>query len=262
VPQLAAIRADGDFRGGDYYDGAPPLAGMAVARQIAHTTYRSALELDTRFGRLAQGTEDPLRGGRYAVQSYLQHHGEKLGRRFDPNSYLVLTEAMNSHDIGRDRGGIAAALQRISADLTVAVVDSDRLFLPAQGALLATAPNAQGVQYNATQADLTWNAALTQAAAAHSDDMVAGNFFSHTGSNGSTAGDRVTAAGYQWRGVGENIAAGQPSVAVVVDGWMNSEGHCANLMNAAFRDIGVACVAGNANTTYRTYWTQEFGTPR
>ena len=56
VPQLAAIRADGNFRGGDYYDGAPPLAGMAVAREIAHTTYRSALELDTRFGRTTRAT--------------------------------------------------------------------------------------------------------------------------------------------------------------------------------------------------------------
>jgi homoserine O-acetyltransferase len=143
VPQLAAIRADGNYRGGDYYDGEPPLAGMAVAREIAHTTYRSALELETRFGRSYQNDEDPLLGGRYSVQSYLEHHGHKLGRRFDPNSYLMLTEAMNSHDIGRGRGGVAAALQRISADLTVAVVDSDRLFLPAQGALIATAPSAR-----------------------------------------------------------------------------------------------------------------------
>ena len=143
VPQLAAIRADGNFLGGDYYDAEPPLAGMAVARQIAHTTYRSALELDTRFGRSGQGDEDPLRGGRYSVQSYLQHHGEKLGKRFDPNSYLALTEAMNSHDIGRGRGGVEAALQQISAELTVAVVDSDRLFLPAQGELIATAPTAR-----------------------------------------------------------------------------------------------------------------------
>ena len=143
VPQVAAIRADGNYCGGDYYDADPPLAGMAVAREIAHTTYRSALELDTRFGRDYQGAEDPLTGGRYAVQSYLEHHGRKLGRRFDPNSYVALTEAMNSHDIGRGRGGVHAALQRISAELTVAVVDSDRLFLPAQGALLATATTAR-----------------------------------------------------------------------------------------------------------------------
>ena len=143
VPQLGAIRADANFRGGDYYDSRPPLDGMAVARQIAHTTYRSALELDTRFGRSSQDDENPLTGGRFAVQSYLEHHGRKLGRRFDPNSYLVLTESMNSHDIGRGRGGLDSALRRMTAELTVAVVDSDRLFLPAQGAALATAPTAR-----------------------------------------------------------------------------------------------------------------------
>ncbi|WP_420124146.1 homoserine O-acetyltransferase MetX [Nakamurella sp.] len=141
--QLAAIRSDPEFRGGDYYGGPAPLAGMAIARQIAHTTYRSALELNTRFGRSPQGSEDPLRGGRFAVESYLQHHGDKLAGRFDPNSYLVLTEAMHSHDIGRGRGGVAAALGRITAALTVSVVDSDRLFLPVQGELIATAPTAR-----------------------------------------------------------------------------------------------------------------------
>ncbi len=141
--QLAAIRADPTFAGGDYYDGPAPLAGMAVARQIAHITYRSAGELGVRFGRNPQDGEDPAHGGRYAVQSYLDHHGEKLGRRFDPNSYVVLTEAMMSHDLGRGRGGVAAALDLIEAELTVAVVDSDRLFLPAQGAELATAATAR-----------------------------------------------------------------------------------------------------------------------
>lgn len=110
--------------------------------------------------------------------------------------------------------------------------------------------------------ELTWNAALTQAATAHSDDMVARNFFSHTGSNGSSTGDRAAAAGYAFSRWGENIAAGQSTVAIVVDGWMKSDGHCANIMSDKFRDIGVACVAGNANTSYRTYWTQVFGTPR
>lgn len=145
TPQLDAIRLDPEFRGGDYYPGPGPLAGMAVARQIAHATYRSALELDVRFGRDAQppaaqpGPGDPPEP-QFAVQSYLRHHGRKLGRRFDPNSYLVLTEAMNSHDIGRGRGGVTAALERITAALTVAVVDSDRLFPPAQGHVLAAAP--------------------------------------------------------------------------------------------------------------------------
>ncbi len=140
VPQLHAIRLDPGFQGGDYYPGPGPRQGLAVARQIAHATYRSAEELALRFGRDGQEGEDPLRGGRYAVQSYLEHHGSKLVRRFDANSYLVLTEAMNSHDVGRGRGGVEAALRRITAELTVGVVSSDRLFTPADGAVVAGSP--------------------------------------------------------------------------------------------------------------------------
>ncbi|MFZ5849973.1 MAG: homoserine O-acetyltransferase MetX, partial [Actinomycetota bacterium] len=130
--QLAAIRCDPGFRGGDYYDAEPgtgPHAGLGVARRIAHATYRSALELDTRFGRAAQPGEQPLGGGgRYAVESYLDHHAAKLVHRFDANSYVVLTEAMNSHDVGRGRGGVAAALERVQARTAVVAIDSDRLY--------------------------------------------------------------------------------------------------------------------------------------
>jgi homoserine O-acetyltransferase len=100
-----------------------------VARRIAHTTYRSAEELNLRFGRRPQQGEEPMGGhGRYAVESYLDHHADKLVHRFDANSYVVLTEAMNAHDVGRGRGGVAAALQRVSAQTVVAAVDSDRLY--------------------------------------------------------------------------------------------------------------------------------------
>ncbi len=140
TPQLYAIRGDAGFAGGDYYPGPGPRNGLEVARQIAHATYRSATNFDDRFGAAPQLGEEPSVGGRYAVQSYLQHHGRKLVRRFDANSYVVLTEAMNSHDIGRGRGGVAEALRRITAELTVAVVNSDRLFTPADGAVIAQAP--------------------------------------------------------------------------------------------------------------------------
>jgi len=130
-PQLDAIRSDAGYLGGDYYDaeGRGPVAGLEVARQIAHVTYRSAPELDLRFGRSAQPGERPLQGrGRYAVESYLQHHGGKLARRFDAGSYVVLTESMSSHDVGRGRGGVGPALARITARTVVAGVDSDRLY--------------------------------------------------------------------------------------------------------------------------------------
>ncbi len=132
APQLAAIRADAGFRGGDYHDAPPgggPHLGLGVARRIAHATYRSQPELNLRFGRKAQPGEQPLAGrGRYAVESYLDHQADKLVRRFDAGSYVVLTEAMNSHDVGRGRGGTAAALARVTARTAVAAIDSDRLY--------------------------------------------------------------------------------------------------------------------------------------
>lgn len=139
--QLLAIRSDPHFHGGDYYD-APqgPEVGLGIARRIAHVTYRSELELHTRFGRTPQGVEEPLGGqGRYAVESYLDHHAGKLSGRFDANSYLVLTEAMNSHDIGRARGGVEAALAGVSAELVVVAVDTDRLYPPRLSVELAEA---------------------------------------------------------------------------------------------------------------------------
>nr|WP_245709014.1 homoserine O-acetyltransferase [Ruania alba] len=139
--QLGAIKADPKYRGGDYYDAAPddgPHRGLGLARQIAHTTYRSAHELDERFGRLPQGGENPLGGdGRFAVQSYLDHHADKLARRFDANSYVVLSDSMLTHDIGRDRGGVEAALASIQAPTLALSVSSDRLFPPSQSRRIA-----------------------------------------------------------------------------------------------------------------------------
>ena len=133
-PQLLAIRSDPSFAGGDYYEtGSSPETGLGLARRIAHVTYRTETELADRFGRSAQLGEDPLAAeprGRFAVESYLDHHAGKLARRFDANSYLVLTEAMNSHDVGRDRGGVEAALERVRAACTIVSVDSDRLYPP------------------------------------------------------------------------------------------------------------------------------------
>ncbi len=129
-PQLLAIRHDPDYQGGDYYGtGRAPVTGLGIARRIAHTTYRHEGELDDRFGRRPRAGEDPLGGGgRYDVESYLDHHATKLARRFDANSYLVLSEAMNSHDVGRDRGGVAAALRAFPGLLHVVGVTTDRLY--------------------------------------------------------------------------------------------------------------------------------------
>ncbi|QMU78758.1 homoserine O-acetyltransferase [Streptacidiphilus sp. PB12-B1b] len=144
--QLAAIRADPGWHGGDYHDAEPgrgPHAGLSTARRIAQLTYRTAAELDGRFGARPQDGEDPARSGRYAVGSYLDHHADKLVRRFDAGSYAALTEAMNGHDVGRGRGGTRAALRRATMPAVVAGVDSDRLYpLPLQRELAAALPGA------------------------------------------------------------------------------------------------------------------------
>ena len=130
--QNEAIRTDPAFAGGDYYgapDGGGPHRGLALARRMALLNYRSPTELNDRFERSWQSGLSPLGGGGvFAVESYLGFHGNKFTRRFDANSYLVLTDAMNSHDIGRDRGGVAAALGRATARALVIGIDSDRLF--------------------------------------------------------------------------------------------------------------------------------------
>jgi uncharacterized protein YkwD len=102
--------------------------------------------------------------------------------------------------------------------------------------------------------------ALTRAALAHSRDMTARDFFSHTGSDGSTPGERATRAGYRWRMVGENIASGVRTPREVVAGWLASPHHCANIMTAGFRQMGVA-FAVNPASTQGIDWTQDFGAP-
>ncbi len=104
--QNIAIRSDANFAGGDYYAGPAPTAGLALARRIAHTTYRSPAELEHRFTvrRTAAKTLWAVRWVsrvRYAIESYLDHHGAKLVERFDANSYLAVNEALISHDVAR-----------------------------------------------------------------------------------------------------------------------------------------------------------------
>lgn len=144
--QVVAIRQDPHFREGDYYDGPAPEAGLGLARRIAHISYRSEPELSFRFGRRGQGAENPIEApggaasrGRYQVESYLDHQAEKLVHRFDANSYLILTEALMSHDVGRGRGGVQRALSTSKAEFFLAAVNSDRLYFPEQSEELARA---------------------------------------------------------------------------------------------------------------------------
>lgn len=109
--------------------------------------------------------------------------------------------------------------------------------------------NCGGTYYPPAQ-KVVWNDLLEKAAQNHSDDMDAHNKLDHTGSNGSSAGDRITAVGYSWTTYGENIAVGYPTEEAVIKGWLKSPGHCRNIMNAKVKEMGVA--------TKGAYWTQVF----
>ena len=139
--QIRAIKSDPNFFGGDYYGkSAGPIEGMGIARRIAHLTYRTEAEMDVRFGRELQGDDT----GRFAVESYLDHQADKLSQRFDANTYIALTEAMNSHDIGRGRGGVTAALSGIAIPVIAVSIDTDRLFpVRLQAEIADLAPLAQ-----------------------------------------------------------------------------------------------------------------------
>jgi len=130
--QIEAIKTDPAFKNGNFYEaraGFGPHRGLALARRMALLNYRSPSELNDRFQRSWQSSVNPLGGGgRFAVESYLDFHGNKFTRRFDANSYIVLVNAMNSHDISRDRGSVAEALANVKARTLVAGIDSDRLF--------------------------------------------------------------------------------------------------------------------------------------
>jgi uncharacterized protein YkwD len=104
---------------------------------------------------------------------------------------------------------------------------------------------------------LIWNGTLASVARAHSQDMAAKGYFDHNSQNGTTPAQRLTAAGYPYRQMAENIAAGQSTPDNVMTSWMGSAGHKANILNCSLKEIGVGFATGGP---YGTYWTQDFGT--
>ncbi|MNM97241.1 Cysteine-rich secretory protein family protein [compost metagenome] len=121
-------------------------------------------------------------------------------------------------------------------------------------------PRLCGRQRFAAARPLSWSAALGSAAQSHSKDMAYGNYFAHQDADGDMPSDRARAAGYRGRQIGENIAAGQGSPSKAMAGWLASPGHCANLMNPMFTQVGAA-YAANARSDNGVYWTMLFGAP-
>lgn len=133
--QRRAIMLDPAWQGGDYEPGEGPSQGLAIARMVGMITYQSDELMRARFGRnpAARYHAWPEFHDRYDVEGYLHYQGDKLVKRFDANAYLYLTRAMDSHDLGRDRGGYDAGLSRIQARTLMIGIRSDILFPPSHG---------------------------------------------------------------------------------------------------------------------------------
>ena len=136
--------------------------------------------------------------------------------------------------------------------------DRDKLMLTLVNNARAVTRSCGSTSYPAV-APLAWHCLLENAAQGHSTSMADNDYHNHTGIDGSSPGDRITAAGYDWRAYGENIAGGYFDEAAVMDAWLGSSGHCANIMNSRFEEFGSA-YAENSASTYRIYWTQNFAT--
>ena len=130
-----SIRLDPKWRGGDYYDAAVgdgPWQGLAIARMVAQVTFRSDNVFTDRFGRELADTNADYNGlglwDKFEVENYLDHHGDKLIRRFDTNSYLIIGKAMDLHDVARGRGSLQTAASRITAPVLSMGISSDILY--------------------------------------------------------------------------------------------------------------------------------------
>ncbi|POM72754.1 SCP-like extracellular protein [Phytophthora palmivora] len=163
---------------------------------------------------------------------------------------LALLIAIGAISTGNSNADVTAKLRHESRNLE-ATYTSTSQYAAAMLASVNAQRAAQGLR------PLCINSKLMAASKRHSDDMAARNYMSHTGSDGSTMAQRVTAAGYQWTRVAENVAAGQLNVAAVMTSWMKSTGHRANILGD-YTMFGTA-YAYNSGSTYKHYWTQNFG---
>jgi homoserine O-acetyltransferase len=162
-----AIYADPNWKGGDYYDGQAPEAGLAVARMVGHITYMSERSLESKFGRSLQDHDSlPYRLDvpEFTVESYLQYQGEKFIRRFDANSYLVITKALDYFDIADGYVSMEAALAHVTAHFLVVSFSSDWLYTAAQGRELVQAleNNGKPVEHHIIQADFGHDSFLVE----------------------------------------------------------------------------------------------------
>jgi len=153
-----AIYADPNWNHGDYYGRTPPKAGLAVARMIGHITYLSDKSMRQKFGRRLQNRE---RYGydfdtEFAVESYLRYKGNRFTERFDANSYLYITKALDYFDLSNGHRSLAEAFRGVRARFLVASFTSDWLYPPAESRKLVSALTANGLDVTYCDIESSW----------------------------------------------------------------------------------------------------------
>ncbi len=170
------------------------------------------------------------------------------------------SKASTVADVSEDASGSQVQRSSGSQVADCVLTDYQREMLAQLNRVRSVARNCGDQRFEATS-PLTFSCSIHPAAQRHSIDMATNNFFSHTGSDGLRVSHRVSATGYEWGVVGENIAAGFDSVGEVMDGWLASEGHCRNIMDSRFTIFAVSRVF-TSSADYPDYWTQVFASPR
>lgn len=248
------------------YRGAPgPCRGSTPAPAPALRLHPILSGIDVRPGAFI---ESALEQAGYAANT-----AQAIHVRGPDNAALVMDTVRASYcrslldprfaDIGVGRNGNDWRIVLAEPSLPLALPDQSE----AGQAILSLVNEARasarrcGSRYFARARPVAWNDALAQAAREHSSDMAAHRRFSHRGSDNSEVAQRATRAGYRWRHIGENIAAGQTSAREAVAGWLESPGHCANLMNPDFTEMGAGYAISRARLPGFAYWTQVFATP-
>lgn len=247
----------------------PDQSGIAVSVQI-RVTFNEALLAGS-----VDGSSLTLSQGASAVPGSVSYDDTSHSITFSPDTLLAegTLYSVTLGDSAQDLAGNPVSAERwefttasgynlgptTQQTISLCMDEGDKEMLTLVNNARAAPHDCGSTSYPAA-APLAWNCLLEEAALGHSTSMAQNDFFSHTGLDGSSPGDRISAVGYVWRTYGENIAAGYGDAQAAMDGWMASAGHCANLMSARFTEMG-AGMASDSASTYGLYWTQDFASP-
>ena len=254
VSLVNEFRASGEGCGGGKAEQVGPLAPAAAlasipagaGAQIQQAVRESGYQAASLQAMAVSGPSDASTVMRVFRQRYcsalLSEDFAEIGVSHDGNTWqVILAKPLLSDDLGDWQQAGKAVLEQVNR-------------------ARAEARRCGNQRFDAAP-PLTWNQRLGETALAHSQDMAKRDYFSHQGHDQSLAGDRASRHGYRWQRIGENIAAGHGSAEQAVSGWLASPGHCSNIMNPEFTEMGAA-YATNPRSAATIYWTQVFGTPR